>query len=116
VGHGWTPEGGYLDSDWRGYNEAMLLYLLALGSPSHPIDPAGWQAWTGRYRWVSFEGYDYVGFPPLFGHQYSHVWVDFRSIRDAYMRGRGLDYFENSAPGRSATRGAGGGWGRTSGG
>ena len=96
VGHGWTPEGGYLDSDWRGYNEAMLLYLLALGSPSHPIDPAGWQAWTGRYRWVSFEGYDYVGFPPLFGHQYSHVWVDFRSIRDAYMRGRGLDYFENS--------------------
>ncbi len=96
VGHGWTPEGGYLDSDWLGYNEAMLLYLLALGSPTHAIDPAGWQAWTGRYRWARFEGFEYVGFPPLFGHQYSHVWVDFRGIRDAYMRAHGLDYFENS--------------------
>jgi hypothetical protein len=96
VNHGWKPEVGFLEHDWLGYNESMLLYLLALGSPSHPIDEAAWEAWTGPYRWARFQGYDYVAFAPLFGHQYSHVWVDFRGIRDAYMRGRGIDYFENS--------------------
>ena len=96
VNHGWKPEVGFLEHDWLGYNESMLLYLLALGSPSHPIDEAAWDAWTSPYRWARFQGYDYVAFAPLFGHQYSHVWVDFRGIRDAYMRERGIDYFENS--------------------
>jgi len=96
VSHGWKPESGWLESDWRGYNEAMILYLLALGSPTHPVAPAAWEEWTGRYRWRSFEGREQVAFAPLFGHQYSHLFVDFRGIRDAYMAGRGLDYFENS--------------------
>jgi len=96
VNHGWKPEVGFLDYDWRGYNESMLLYILALGSPSHPIDEAAWDAWTSRYRWARFQGYEYVASAPLFGHQYSHVWVDFRGIQDAYMRRRGIDYFENS--------------------
>jgi hypothetical protein len=96
VNHGWKPEIGFLDYDWRGYNESMLLYILALGSPSHPIDETAWDAWTSRYRWARFQGYEYVAFAPLFGHQYSHVWVDFRGIQDAYMRRRGIDYFENS--------------------
>jgi len=96
IGMGWHPEKGFIESDWHGYDEAMVLYLLALGSPTHPIDPAAWDAWTSSYKFLPFQGYEYVAFAPLFGHHYSHVWVDFRGIRDAYMRGRGLDYFENS--------------------
>jgi hypothetical protein len=74
----------------------MLLYVLALGSPTHPIDAAAWPAWTASYKWGTFEGREQVGFAPLFGHQYSHAWIDFRGIQDAYMRAHGLDYFENS--------------------
>ncbi len=93
---GWHPETGFIDSRWIGYDEAMLIYALALGSPTHPIDPAAWTAWTSGYKWDRFQGQEYVMFAPLFGHQYSHVWLDFRGIQDAYMRGRGIDYFENS--------------------
>ena len=93
---GWTPENGPLTSEWRGYNEAMLIYVLALGSPTHPVDSTGWGAWTSTYQWGTFYGQTHVGFAPLFGHQYSHVWIDFRGIRDDYMRARGIDYFENS--------------------
>lgn len=97
VSMGWHPERGFLGADWHGYNEAMLLYVLALGSPTHPIDADAWDAWTETYRWDTFQGGEpHVGFGPLFGHQYSHVWIDFRGIQDAYMRGRGIDYFENS--------------------
>jgi hypothetical protein len=93
---GWHPETGFISSRWFGYDEAMLLYALALGSPTHPIDADAWRAWTGGYRWDTFHGQQYVMFAPLFGHQYSHVWIDFRGIQDEYMRGRGIDYFENS--------------------
>lgn len=96
IGHGWVPESGHLPYDWRGYNEAMILYILALASPTYPVDPGAWDAWVAGYRWGEFEGQDHLGFPPLFGHQYSHVWIDFRGIQDAYMRERGIDYFENS--------------------
>lgn len=93
---GWDPEGGFLPYDWRGYNEAMILYILALGSPTHPVAPEAWDAWTAAYRWGEYYGEEHVGFPPLFGHQYTHVWIDFRGIRDAYMDEKGIDYFENS--------------------
>jgi hypothetical protein len=96
VSMGWTPEHGFHTYDWRGYNEAMILYVLALGSPTHPIDPAAWEGFTRTYKWGSFYGQEHVSFAPLFGHQYSHVWIDFRGIQDAYMRGRGIDYFENA--------------------
>ncbi|HXF95706.1 MAG TPA: glucoamylase family protein [Gemmatimonadales bacterium] len=97
VGMGWHPETGFINADWIGYNEGMILYLLALASPTHPVEPAAWDAWVSGYRWGTFQGSElHVGFGPLFGHQYSHLWVDFRGIRDAYMRARGLDYFENS--------------------
>jgi hypothetical protein len=96
VSMGWHPERGFIDADWRGYNEAMILLVLALGSPTHPVAPDAWQLWTSTYRWGTFHGHEHVGFGPLFGHQYSHVWIDFRGIRDDYMRGRGIDYFENS--------------------
>jgi hypothetical protein len=96
IGHGWNPEDGFLPYDWRGYNEAMLLYILALGSPSHSVAPEAWSAWTSGYRWGEFYSQEHVGFGPLFGHQYTQVWIDSRGIRDATMRERGIDYFENS--------------------
>jgi hypothetical protein len=98
ISHGWSPEAGFLDYDWIGYSEAMLLVVLALGSPTFPVEPAAWQAWASGYErhWGTSFGQEHLNFPPLFGHQYSHVWVDFRGIQDGYMRGRGIDYFENS--------------------
>ncbi|MBV8145628.1 MAG: Tat pathway signal protein [Gammaproteobacteria bacterium] len=94
----WTPESGFSGIDWQGYNEAMLVYLLALGSPTHAISPQAWDTWTSTYdkHWGTLYDQTYLSFGPLFGHQYTHVWVDFRGIRDAYMRAHGLDYFENS--------------------
>ena len=98
ISHGWTPEDGFLEYDWRGYNEAMLVYLLALGSPSFPVGQQAWTEWTSTYdkSWRKVFGQEYLSFAPLFGHQYTHVWMDFRKIQDDYMRQRGLDYFENS--------------------
>jgi hypothetical protein len=96
VAMGWTPEGGFLGWDWRGYNEAMILLILALGSPTHPIAPEAWDAWTRDYVWGEFHGQEHISFPPLFGHQYTAVWVDFRGIQDDYTRTEGLDYHENS--------------------
>jgi hypothetical protein len=96
VSMGWHPESGFINSDWRGYDEGMIVYVLALGSPTHSIDPAAWNTWTSTYNWAAFYGQTHVNFAPLFGHQYSHVWIDFRGIQDAYMRGKGIDYFENS--------------------
>jgi hypothetical protein len=99
IGHGWHPETGFITSDWKGYDEAMVVYLLALGSPTHPVAEAAWGAWTSTYdsaSWGREYGHEHLRFPPLFGHQFTHAWVDFRGLRDAYMRGRGIDYFENS--------------------
>ena len=95
---GWTPESGFIHATWLGYNEAMLVYILALGSPTHPAGADAWKVWTSTYdkHWGTVYGQTHVSFAPLFGHQYSHVWIDFRGIQDAYMRARGLDYFENS--------------------
>jgi hypothetical protein len=95
---GWTPEEGFLKYDWRGYNEAMLVYLLALGSPSFPVGVDAWTEWSSTYdkHWGTLFGQSFLMFPPLFGHQYTHVWADLRKIRDPYMERRGLDYFENS--------------------
>jgi len=96
ISMGWTPEAGFHGWDWRGYNEAMIVIVLALGSPTHPVDPAAWGEYTKSYKWGTFYGQEHLLFAPLFGHQYSHVWIDFRGIRDAYMRGKGIDYFESS--------------------
>jgi hypothetical protein len=96
ISMGWTPEEGFHTYDWRGYNEAMIVLVLALGSPTHPVDPSAWTEYQKTYKWGEFYGQQHVVFAPLFGHQYSHVWIDFRGIQDAYMRGKGIDYFENS--------------------
>jgi len=91
----WTPERGFRGW-WSGYNEAMIMCILGLGSPTHPNPSSIWKAWTGGYDWETHYSYTYVRFAPLFGHQYSHCWIDFRNIQDDYMRGKHLTYFENS--------------------
>jgi hypothetical protein len=96
VSMGWHPERGFIDADWIGYNEGMILNILALGSPTHAVDASTWDKWVSGYQWGTYYGQDFVQFAPLFGHEYSHVWIDFRGIKDAYTRGRGIDYFENS--------------------
>jgi hypothetical protein len=92
----WRPGEGFTPHDYKSYEEAMILYVLALGSPTHPISPDAWEARTANYRWDRFYGQEFVNYAPLFIHQYSHVWIDFRGIRDAYIAARGIDYFENS--------------------
>ena len=95
---GWHPVSGFLGNRWTGYNEAMIMYILAIGSPTHPVPPSDWNWWCSFYYWNAPFAYvgPYVNFPPLFGHQYSHCWIDFRHIRDQYMTFRGITYFENS--------------------
>ena len=96
VTHGWKPESGFLKWRWEGYDEALVLYILGLGSPTHPLPDESYAAWASTYRWEHCYGYDYLYSGPLFTHQLSHIWVDFRGIQDAFMRAKGIDYFENS--------------------
>jgi hypothetical protein len=96
VTHGWLPESGFLKWRWEGYDEALVLYILALGSPTYPLPEESYAAWASTYRWEHYFGYDYLYSGPLFTHQLSHIWVDFRGIQDAFMRAKGIDYFENS--------------------
>jgi hypothetical protein len=96
VSMGWRPESGFLPFRWKGYNEALLLYLLALGSPTHPIAAACYRAWTVGYEWKHIYGYEYLYAGALFTHQFPQMWIDFRGIQDGYMRDKGIDYFENS--------------------
>lgn len=92
----WTPERGFSRYRWIGYSEGLILYVLALGAPRHAIDPGAYTQWLSGYRWKKIYGLSYVYAGPLFIHQFSHIWIDFRGIRDAYMAQRDLDYFENS--------------------
>jgi len=93
---GWKPECGFLNYGWDGYNEAIVLYVLALGSPTHPIAGDSFEAWTATYQWENLYGYDFLYAGPLFIHQFSHAWIDFRGIQDRFMREKRCDYFENS--------------------
>ena len=96
VAHGWTPEGGFLPYRWSGYDEATLLYVLGLGSPTHPLPAESFTAWTSTYEWRTIYGHELLYGGPLFIHQYSHIWLDMRGIQDAFARAKGIDYFENS--------------------
>jgi hypothetical protein len=96
IAHGWRPESGFLPHRWQGYDESLILYVLALGSPTHPIPPESYHARTATYDLRRIYGRDLVHSGPLFVHQYSHLWLDLRGVQDAPMRELGLDYFENS--------------------
>ncbi len=92
------PVPGHLKLDWKGNSEAMLLYLMALGSDTHPVDAKAWDFWTSGYdaSWGTLYGQEYLTFTPLFGHQFTQTWFPLRGVRDAYMRAKGLDHFENT--------------------
>jgi hypothetical protein len=106
ISMGWGPEKGFIDHYWTGYNEGMMVVLLALGSGRHPVADGAWDRWTGTYArsWRGQGMGRHLAFAPLFGHQYTHMWVDFRGIRDAVMRDAGFDYFENSRRAAYAAR------------
>jgi hypothetical protein len=94
--HGWKPESGFLPYRWEGYDEALLLYVLGLGSPTYALPEESYAAFASTYEWKEIYGYEYLYAGPLFIHQLSQLWIDFRGIQDAFMRERGIDYFENS--------------------
>ena len=101
VAMGWMPPGGPGTGfsgygNWVGYDEGMILYLLGLGTATNPLPASAWNYWTSGYTWVTYYGESFVPFPPLFGHEYSHCWIDFRHIADAYMTNQNSTYFENS--------------------
>lgn len=98
ISMGWHPETGLIPASWTGYNEAMAVNLLALAAPVHPAPATLWKTWTATYPgfWRGEGDQRHLAFAPLFGHQYSHIFIDFRGIRDAPMRAAGFDYFENS--------------------
>lgn len=96
ISMGWYPETGLHDMGWSGYNEALFLYILAAGSGMTGAEES-YRSWLSTYKWLTpYEGLGHVAFPPLFGHQFSHSFIDFRGIQDEYMRNKGIDYFENS--------------------
>jgi len=97
---GWKPESGFLNSRWDAYSELMILYLEAIGSPTHPIPADSWYAW--RRPHVHYDSYDFISIAPLFTHQYSLAWVDFRGL--AEDRGEHTDWFQNSVTATEANR------------
>jgi hypothetical protein len=96
VSMGWKPESGFLPYCWEGHNESILLHVLGLASPTHPLPPESYKAFTSTYCWKEIRGYEFLYGGPLFMHQLSHLWIDFRGIQDEFMLERGIDYFENS--------------------
>ena len=102
LSHGWKPESGFLKNRWDTYSEDAILYLLAIGSPTHPIPANSWyKFWRDRYKYEDFHYFTTIGVP-LFMHQYSHAWIDFRNRRES--SGDRIDYFENSVQATLAHR------------
>jgi len=102
LSHGWKPETGFLRPRWDTYSEETILYLLAIGSPAYPISPSSWHAlWRDRYRYEGHAYFTTIGVP-LFMHQYSHAWIDYRNRRET--TGDRIDYFQNSVAATLAHR------------
>ncbi len=97
VAMGWQPTTGFSGyGNWIGYNEGMIIYCFGLGTATNPLPSSAWSVWTSGYTWGTYYGQTYVAFPPLFGHEFSHCWIDFRQIADVYMNDQNSTYFENS--------------------
>lgn len=94
--HGWYPESGFIPHRWRGYDEALLLYILGLGSPTFTLPSESYDAYCSTYQWREIYGRELLYSGPLFTHQLSHLWIDFRGLQDNFMRDHNSDYFENS--------------------
>ena len=97
---GWHPESGFIKARWDNYSEHPMLYLMAIGSSTHPLKPESWYAW--ERNWNQYAGYTYLGKTPLFTYQYSQAWIDFRDRRED--KGEHVDYFQNSVKATLAHR------------
>jgi hypothetical protein len=96
ISMGWQPNEGLHFMGWNGYNEALFLYILAAGSGMINVE-AGYNSWLASYDWrTPYPNLSHAAFPPLFGHQFSQTFIDFRGLVDKYMKEKGIDYFENS--------------------
>jgi hypothetical protein len=104
VSMGWFPPATFIAGNWIGYNEGMLLYCLGLGVATNPLPASAWTQWTSGYIWSTNYGPGFVLFPPLFGHEYSHCWIDFRHIADDYMNSHDTTYLLNSRRASLANR------------
>ena len=100
LSHGWTPESGFIKYRWDSYSELMILYVLAIGSPTHPIPPESWYAW--KRPEIDYNGIRYITGGPLFIHQYSQAWLDMRKLRENSPNS--VDWFQNSADATTAER------------
>jgi hypothetical protein len=100
LSHGWRPETGFIPTRWDTYSEHLILQLLAIGSPTHPITPRAWRAWT-RKR-ITYAGYTFVSDGPLFIHQYTQAWADMRGVSESWYPF--TNYFDNSAAATRAHR------------
>jgi hypothetical protein len=100
LSHGWRPETGFIPSRWDTYSEHLILQLLAIGSPTHPITPRAWRAWT-RKR-ITYAGYTFMSDGPLFIHQYTQAWADLRGVSESWYPF--TNYFDNSAAATRAHR------------
>jgi hypothetical protein len=96
VSQGWKPECGFLHYGWEGYNEATIVYVLGGGSSTHPLSSSSFTGWTSTYQWENLLNHDVLYSGPLFTHLFSHAWIDYRGIRDPFMREKNSDYFENT--------------------
>ena len=94
--HGGTPENGFISYRYQGYDESLLMHVLGLGSSTFALPPGCYPAWQRTFDWRNRYGIEYLHMGPLFIHQLSHCWLDFRGIADGFMQAKGLDYFENS--------------------
>jgi hypothetical protein len=92
----WLPTAGFASANWVGYDEAMIIYILGLGSVTYPLPASAWPQWTTGYIWATNYGQAYVQFPSMYVHVFSHCWIDFRHIADSYMTNHNSTYFENS--------------------
>ncbi|MDP9082184.1 MAG: hypothetical protein M3N50_00225 [Pseudomonadota bacterium] len=96
LAQGWKPECGFLHYGWEGYNEATILYILGIGATGQPLPPDSFAGWTSTYQWENLLSQDVLYSGPLFTHLFSHAWIDFRGIRDRFMREKGSTYFDNT--------------------
>ncbi len=96
VTHGWKPETGFLSYRWAGYDEALLLYVLGLGSTTSPLQKESYLAYTANFQWKSLYGYTFLYAGPLFIHHFPQIWMDLHGVQDEITRTAGIDYFENT--------------------
>ena len=96
LAQGWKPECGFLHYGWEGYNEATILYILGIGSPTTPLPRDCFSSWTSTYQWENILGHNFLYSGPLFTHLFSHAWIDFRGIRDRFMQEKRSTYFDNT--------------------